>query len=37
MGYMKIISEDGVQDVEDMSAEELMGLYVALLAETQKD
>lgn len=37
MGYMKIISQDGVQDVEDMSMEELMGLYVALLAEPDKN
>jgi hypothetical protein len=33
MGYMKIISEDGVQDVEDMSAEELLGLIVAVMSE----
>jgi hypothetical protein len=36
MGYMKIISEDGVQDVEDMSAEEMLGLMVALMAEDYK-
>lgn len=36
MGYMKIISEDGVQDVEDMTAEEMMGLMVALMAEDPK-
>ena len=30
---MKILSADGVQDVEDMSMEEMMGLYVALMAE----
>lgn len=36
MGYMKIISEDGVQDVEDMSMEEMMGLMVALMAEDPK-
>jgi hypothetical protein len=33
MGYMKILSDDGVHDVEDMSAEELLGVMVALMAE----
>lgn len=33
MGYMKIISEDGVQDVEDMSMEEMLGVWAALMAE----
>lgn len=32
MGYMKIITPEGVQDVEDMTAEELLGLQVALMS-----
>jgi hypothetical protein len=31
MGYMKIMTPEGVQDVEDMSAEELLGVYVELM------
>ena len=34
MGFMKVISQDGVQDVEDMTMEEMMGLMVALMAES---
>lgn len=33
MGYMRIVTPEGVTDVEDMSAEELMGVYVALMSE----
>jgi hypothetical protein len=33
MGYIRIISENGVQDSEDMTLEELMGVYVALMSE----
>jgi hypothetical protein len=33
MGYMRIITPEGVQDVEDMSMEELMGVYVELMKE----
>jgi hypothetical protein len=31
MGYMRIITLEGVQDIEDMSAEELLGVYVELM------
>jgi len=31
MGYMKIVSPEGVTDIEDMSAEELLGVYVELM------
>lgn len=30
MGFMKIITENGVQDIEDMSLEELLSLQVAM-------
>ena len=33
MGFFKIITPDGVQDIEDMSSEELMGVYVELMKE----
>ena len=33
MGSMKVITTEGVQDVEDMSQEELLGLMVAFMAE----
>jgi hypothetical protein len=33
MGYMKIVSPEGVTDIEDMSAEELLGVYVELMKE----
>jgi hypothetical protein len=33
MGFMKIITADGVQDIEDMTMEDLLGLQVALMAE----
>lgn len=33
MGFIKIISSEGVSDVEEMKAEELLGLLVALMAE----
>lgn len=33
MGYMKVITSEGVQDMEDMSQEELLGLVVAFMAE----
>jgi hypothetical protein len=33
MGYMKIVSPEGVIDIEDMSAEELLGVYVELMKE----
>jgi hypothetical protein len=33
MGFFKIITPDGVQDLEDMSAEELLGVYVELMKE----
>jgi hypothetical protein len=36
MGYMKIIDENGVHDVEDMSMEEMLGVWVALMAEGEK-
>lgn len=34
MGFMKVITPEGVIDVEDMTIEELMGLEVALMAES---
>jgi len=30
---MKIMTPEGVQDIEDMSAEELLGVYVELMKE----
>lgn len=36
MGFMKIITAEGVQDIEDMSMEELLGLQVAFMAEKDK-
>jgi hypothetical protein len=33
MGYMKIVTPEGVQDLEDMSAEELLGVMVELMKE----
>jgi hypothetical protein len=33
MGYMKIMTPEGVTDIEDMSAEELLGVYVELMKE----
>ena len=33
MGMFKIITPDGVQDLEDMSMEEMMGVYVELMKE----
>ena len=33
MGYMKIVSPEGVTDIEDMSAEELLGVMVELMKE----
>ena len=33
MGYIKIVSPEGVTDIEDMSIEELMGVYVELMKE----
>ena len=36
MGYMKVITSEGVQDVEDMTIEEMMGLMVAFMAEEKK-
>ena len=33
MGFMKIITADGVQDIEDMTMEDLLGLQVALMAD----
>lgn len=36
MGYMKVITSEGVQDVEDMSQEEMLGLMVAFMAEKNK-
>ena len=33
MGMFKIITPDGVTDLEDMSAEELLGVYVELMKE----
>ena len=37
MGFMKVITPEGVLDVEDMTIEEMMGLEVALMAEFDKD
>jgi hypothetical protein len=36
MGFMKIITSEGVQDIEDMTMEDLLGLQVALMAEKNK-
>jgi hypothetical protein len=36
MGFMKIITSEGVQDMESMSQEELLGLMVAFMAEKDK-
>lgn len=36
MGFMKVITPEGVVDIEDMTAEELLGLQVALMAESGK-
>lgn len=33
MGYMKVITTEGVQDIEDMSHEQLLGLMVAFMAD----
>jgi hypothetical protein len=33
MGFFKILTPEGVQDIEDMSSEELMGVYVELMKE----
>jgi hypothetical protein len=33
MGMFKIITPDGVQDLEDMSMEEMMGVYVELMKD----
>ena len=33
MGFFKIITLDGVVDIEDMSAEELLGVQVELMKE----
>ncbi len=33
MGMFKIVTPDGVQDLEDMSMEEMMGVYVELMKE----
>jgi hypothetical protein len=33
MGFMKIITPEGVVDIEDMTAEELLGLEVALMSQ----
>jgi hypothetical protein len=33
MGFFKILTPEGVQDIEDMSAEELLGVYVELMKE----
>jgi hypothetical protein len=30
---MKIVTPEGVTDIEDMSAEELLGVYVELMKE----
>lgn len=35
MGFMKILSTEGVSDIEDMKAEELLGLLVALMAKEE--
>lgn len=33
MGMFKIVTPEGVTDMEDMSMEELMGVYVELMKE----
>lgn len=33
MGFFKIITPEGVQDIEDMSSEELMGVMVELMKD----
>lgn len=33
MGFMKIIGPEGVQDIEDMKAEELLGLMVEMMKD----
>lgn len=33
MGFFKILTPEGVQDIEDMSAEELMGVMVELMKD----
>ena len=33
MGFMKIITSEGVQDIETMTVEQLLGLQVALMAD----
>lgn len=33
MGFFKIITPEGVQDIEDMNSEELMGVMVELMKE----
>ena len=33
MGVFKIVTPEGVTDMEDMSMEELMGVYVELMKE----
>ncbi len=36
MGFMKIITDEGVQDIETMTVEQLLGLQVAFMAEKDK-
>lgn len=33
MGFFKIVTPEGVTDLEDMSSEELMGVMVELMKE----
>jgi len=33
MGFMKVITTEGVQDIEDMNQEALLGLMVAFMAD----
>ena len=34
MGFMKVLTPEGVIDIEDMTAEELLGLQVELMKES---
>lgn len=36
MGFFKIITPEGVVDIEELTIEDLMGIEVALMAEENK-
>lgn len=36
MGFFKIITPEGVVDIDELTVEDLMGIEVALMAEEKK-